>query len=795
MMQEKNSLDLKTLCQQRILLFDGAFGTMLQARGLPPGGVPEEYNITHPDVVREIHREYVQAGADFITANTFQANRFKVHGSYSSAELIEAGVRLAWEAGAPYVALDMGPTGQLLEPMGTLSFDEAYEAYKEIVIAGRDASCVLIETISDLYEAKAAILAVKENSDLPVFCTMTFQEDGRSFVGCDPKTMTLSLQALGVDALGMNCSLGPDELLPLLDDVLRYAKVPVMVQSNAGLPDLIDGQTVYHIEAEQFAEAEFEMVRRGVKIVGGCCGTTPACIQKLREKTEGFVPVTTKPRTVTAVCSGSQTVILDDGVAAIGERLNPTGKKKLKAALQKGDMDLIAAEAIDQSEAGAQILDVNVGLPDIDESAMMKRVVREVQAVSPLPLQIDSSDVRALETGLRYANGKPLLNSVNGKAESMAEIFPLAKRYGAALVALALDEDGIPETAEGRLAVARKIVATAATYGIGKEDIVVDCLVLTASAQQEQVHETLRAVSLVRRELGVRTVLGVSNVSFGLPQREIVNATFLAAAFGAGLDAAIVNPLSQRYREVFDAYRVLSNEDLGAAHYIACYGGETQTITAEPTSESTLYDIIIQGRKGESAPKVRALLEADTALSIINQFFIPALDEVGKRFENGTIFLPQLMQSAEAVQNGFAVIKEEMEKTGEKGPSRGKILLATVHGDIHDIGKNIVRMLLENYGFEVYDLGKDVPAEEVLECARKNDIHLIGLSALMTTTVKSMKETIALVKESLPDRKFIVGGAVLNEEYAEFVGAEHYAKDALDTVALATEFFQNEKKS
>ena len=792
-------MDIQKLTAERILLFDGALGTMLQARGLPAGGIPEHYNITHPGIVRDIHKEYVQAGADVISTNTFQANPYKIHGQYSIEAIIDAGVKLARQSGARFVALDVGPLGQLMEPMGTLRFEEAYDAYRQVVELGAaaGADCILFETISDLYEARAGILAAKENTNLPVICTMTFQEDGRTFVGCDPQSTVFTLQALGVDALGVNCSLGPRELAPIVEQMLPYTKVPFLLQSNAGLPEMHRGETVYRIAPEEFAQAELALVQQGVRMVGGCCGTTPDCIRQLHQHTHKLTPIQHPTRQVTALCSGSRSVILDDGVAMIGERLNPTGKKKLKAALQQGQMDVVIAEAIDQSEAGSDILDVNVGLPDLDEAAMMQRVIREVQGVSALPLQIDSSDPAAVEAGVRVYNGKPLINSVNGKKESMDQIFPIAQKYGAAVVALALDENGIPSTAEGRLAVAEKIVKTAQTYGIAPEDIVVDCLVLTASAQQEQVKETLRAVALVKEKLGVKTVLGVSNVSFGLPARDLVNATFLAAALGAGLDAAIVNPLSSRYQEVFDAFRVLNAQDKDATHFVQQYGSQplapTQSAASAAAEDVALKDIIIQGRRGESAGKVRQMLESISALEIIDEHFVPALDEVGRRFESGALFLPQLMQSAEAVKNGFDVLKAHMEENGEKTQSRGKILLATVKNDIHDIGKNIVKMMLENYGYDVIDLGKDVPTETIIAAMEEQDIQLVGLSALMTTTVRSMKDTIAAVRKRGLDSTFVVGGAVLNEEYASFVGADHYAHDAMDTVNIANAFFQQDK--
>ena len=786
-------MDVTELLRSKIVLFDGAMGTMLQQRGLEPGALPELLNLEHPRVVTAIHREYVEAGADVVTTNTFQAHELKLEGHGSVEEVVAAGVSCAKAAGAGLVALDVGPLGQLMEPLGTLRFERAYEVYKRQMEAGEKAGAdlVIIETISDIFEAKAAVLAAKENTKLPVICSLTFQEDGRTFVGCDPLTTVITLQGLGVDALGVNCSLGPAQLRPVVEEMLRYAKVPVILQANAGLPRLQGEAMAYDITPEEYVRQVMALVRRGVRIVGGCCGTSPEYIRLLRREIGGMEPVPATPRTVTACTSGTATVILDHRVTVIGERLNPTGKKKMKEALRAGDMGYLMGEAIDQSRAGSDVLDVNVGLPEIDEPAMLARVVKEIQGVVSTPLQIDSADPAAIEAAVRVYNGKPIINSVNGKQEVMEQVFPVAKKYGALVIGLTLDEDGIPPTAEGRLAIARRICETAARHGVPKEDLLIDCLVLTASAQQAQVGETLGAIRLVKAALGVKTVLGVSNVSFGLPNRELLNATFLAAAFGAGLDAAILNPLSDRYNEVVDAFRVLNNEDRDAARFIAAYAG--RAVSAVPVAVSdgglTLGEIIRQGRREEAADKVRSLLKDSEPLEIIEQEFVPALDDVGRRYEKGEIFLPQLMQSAQTVQNGFAVIKDHMSASGQVRGARGRVLLATVHGDIHDIGKNIVRMLLENYGYDVVDLGKDVPAEAVVDAIREQGIRLAGLSALMTTTVKSMKDTIAAVREAGLDCTFFVGGAVLNEEYAAYVGAEHYTRDAMESVNLANRFF------
>ncbi|AFS79527.1 vitamin B12-dependent methionine synthase MetH [Gottschalkia acidurici 9a] len=786
---------IKELSEGKFLLFDGAMGTMLQKAGLKTGELPETYNITNPEIIRGIHEEYVKAGSDVVTTNTFQANELKLKECpYSVEEIIEAGVKIAKDSGAKYVALDIGPLGQLMEPMGTVSFERAYEIFKRQIVVGAKAGAdiILIETISDIYEAKAAVLAAKENCDLPVFCTLTYQEDGRTFVGTDPVTGTIVLDGLGIDAMGVNCSLGPKELKPIVDKVLEYSKAPVMIQPNAGLPKIRDGETIYDVTPQEFSEYLIEIAKNGALVLGGCCGTDPSFIKEVRSQLDKLTPVKTNPKVVTAATSGSKTVILDDVTTVIGEKINPTGKKKLKEALRTNNLDYIIGEAIDQTNSGADMLDINVGLPEIDEAEMIKKVIREVQGVVNLPLQVDSSDVGAIEAGVRIYNGKPMINSVNGKKESMEAIFPIVKKYGALILGLALDESGIPETAEGRLEIARKIVNTAAEYGIPKEDVLIDCLVLTASAQQSQVKETLKAIRLVKRELGVKTVLGVSNVSFGLPNRELINSNFLAAAFGAGLDAPIINPMSKSIMDTVNVFRVINNQDKDSAYYIEHYSNvePSQAKEISNNGERDLRAIIIEGRKEESAPKTREMLDGGmAALDVVNNHFIPALDIVGDRFEKGQIFLPQLIQSAEAVKSAFVVIKDQLSKSEEKKESKGKIVVATVLGDIHDIGKNIVSMLLENYGFDVFDLGKDVPIEEVVRVVKEEDIKLVGLSALMTTTVSSMGETIKALRQEGLDCQVMVGGAVLNEEYTDMVGADFFAKDARESVKIANRVF------
>lgn len=784
-------MDVREYLKDHILVFDGAMGTMLQNKGMQVGDLPETLNFTHPELVTEIHREYVEAGSDVVSANTFQANEFKLHGcGYTVEQVITQAVKLGKQSGAKFVALDVGPLGQLVEPMGTVKFETAYELFRQQVVAGERAGAdlIIIETMSDLYETKAALLAAKENTSLPVIVSLTYQGDGRTFTGTDPITGTITLQSLGADAVGVNCSIGPDDLIPIVEQILTYAQVPVIMQANAGLPKIEDGKTVYDVHAEEFAEAVSRMMDRGIRIVGGCCGTDPDYIRLLRKKADGMKPVATNPKRVTAVTSGTRTVVLDRCVTVIGERINPTGKKRLKEALRENRMDYIVGEAINQANAGADVLDVNVGLPEIDEPAMIARAVKEVQGVTNLPVQVDSSDPAAIESGVRACNGRPIINSVNGKAENLAAVLPIVKKYGAVVVGLTLDEDGIPATAEGRFAVAKRIVETAAEYGIPKEDILIDCLTLTASAQQEQVLATLDAIKLVKERLGVKTVLGVSNVSFGLPSRPLLNSVFLAAAFGAGLDAPILNPLSKEMMDAVNTFRVINYQDKDAVCYIDRYAN-AQPAQQAAVGEISLKEMIVQGRKEEAPAKVRELLQTTPALEVIDSHFVSALDIVGQRYEKGEIFLPQLMQSAETVKASFEVIKASMD-AGEKTQSKGRVIVATVLGDIHDIGKNIAKMLLENYGYDVIDLGKDVPIETVVQTAKEQDIQLIGLSALMTTTVKNMKDTISAIRGAGLNCKIMVGGAVLNEEYAEFVGADFYVKDGRESVELAQSIFR-----
>ena len=788
-------MKLKEALQTGFLLFDGAMGTMLQEKGLAAGMQPEYFNLTHPEVVTEIHRQYVAAGADIITANTFQANGHKIPEA-ELPKIITAAVKLAKDSGARFVAYDMGPIGALLAPLGTLSFDEAYELFaQQARLAERaGADLVVLETVSDLLEAKAAILAIKENTELPVFVTMTYQADGRTFVGCDPVTATLTLQALGVDALGVNCSLGPKELLPVVEAITRYAQVPVVVQANAGLPEMENGATVYRLTPKEYLAAIAPMLDLGVTVVGGCCGTTPAFTRGLRELLDSRQPVVPVAAKVTAVTSGVQTVILDERLTVIGERLNPTGKKRLQAAIRQNDLGYLLKEGIQQVTDGGDILDVNVGLPDIDEVVMMKEVVRELQSVTSLPLQIDTVDTEAMEQAMRIYNGKPMVNSVSGKQESMNAVFPLIQKYGGVVIGLTLDENGIPKTAKGRLEVAGKIIEEAKKYGIDKKDIVIDVLTMTISSEPNGAKTTLEALKMVRDTYGARTALGVSNISFGLPSRPVINANFYTMAMQNGLTAGIINPSSDDMMRSYHSYCALMNYDTNCENYIAHYGNQEPAKTTVPAGQQIdLKTAIEKGLKEDAYQTTVALVKTKEPLEIINTYLIPALDTVGKGFEKGTVFLPQLLMSADAAKSSFAVLKEELEKNGGEEKEKEKVILATVKGDIHDIGKNIVKVLLENYSFEVIDLGKDVAPECIVETVLEKEVKLVGLSALMTTTVVSMEETIRQLREKAPDCKVMVGGAVLNQEYADMIGADFYGKDAMQSVYYAQKILTNHR--
>lgn len=814
--------NLRAVCEgRRHLLFDGGMGTMLQAAGMKTGALPELLNFEEPDVICDIQHQYVMAGCEVITSNTFGANAHKLDGAASVADVFAAAVACARKAGAHYVAGDIGPTGALLRPLGTLSFDEAYALFKEEVEAAVAAGVDLfiIETMTDLTEIKAAVLACKENSDLPIFATMTFEEDGRTFLGTSPEIAAITLDALGVDVLGINCSQGPADLRPFARRMLAVTDKPVMVQANAGLPHVDDeGNTIFDIGPDEYAEAVAGMIEDGVGIVGGCCGTTPAHMAELKKLIDGRTPDLRHHAPSMYVTSAQSVVDLPVGghkIAVIGERINPTGKKRLQAALRAGDMDYVVSQGISQQEQGADILDVNVGLPEIDEVKMIQVATEQLQGSTLLPLQIDSTDPAAVEAAVRRYAGKPIINSVNGKRQIMNEILPLVAHYGTNVIGLALDEDGIADTAEKRFAIAERIVKACESYGIGRDRILIDCLVMTASTNQAQVVEILRAVNMVKTRLGVKCALGVSNVSFGLPARPLLGSTFLAAAFGAGLDAPIMNPGSARFMDAVRSYRVLNGEDEGSSAYIERYAGWTDPykIAANPAGataganatndtasassvaasdgndEDPIRRLVISGRKGEIAAATEELLKTTDPMDLINKHFIPALDEVGVLFDQGKFFLPQLMASAEAARVGFDAIKAAM-PAGEV-VDKGKICVATVKGDIHDIGKNIVKMLLDNYGYTVFDLGRDVDPQAVLDCVRERNIKLVGLSALMTTTVANMEETIKLLHAEVPDVKIIVGGAVLTPEYAKQIGADYYAKDAAESARIAEEVFGN----
>lgn len=797
-------MSFKETFKNKFMIFDGAMGTMLQKEGLKVGELPETLNITNADIIKRIHQQYIEAGSDIVTTNTFGANELKYSSSqYSIEEVITAGVKIAREAaGEKLVALDIGPTGQVMEPTGTLSFEAAYDLFKKQVIIGEKAGAdlILIETMSDLYEAKAAILAAKENSSLPVFCTMTFEQSGRTLMGTDPKTMVFVLEGLGVDVLGINCSLGPKELMPIVDEIIQYASIPVMVQPNAGLPRFDGEKTVYDITTEEFSKFIKVMAENGARIFGGCCGTNPDYIREVIKTLNGLSPLEIEDKKYTAICSATETVILGEKINIIGERINPTGKEKYRQELKEKSVNYIKTQAVKQKEEGASIIDLNVGLPEIDEEEMMVKAIKAVQKVVHLPINIDSPNPEVLEVGARVYNGKPIINSVNGKEEIMKKVFPIVKKYGGCVIALTIDEDGIPNNYEGRVKIAEKIIERAKDYGIDKKDIIIDCLALTASAQQKEVLETVKAIKAIKEKLGVRTVLGVSNISYGMPQREILNRTFLAMTLQAGLDLPIINPADEGLKEIIDAFQVLSNMDKEGKSYISKYGvknsektidKEEKNISKDNThnKEKDLKQIIIDGMEEEAVQVTEQLLKIMDPMEIVNSYVIPALDTVGDEYEAEEIFLPQLIQSAETVKKSFEVIKKSISAKGEKNIEKGRIVLATVKGDIHDIGKNIVKVLLENYGFDVIDLGKDVPIEKVVEAVKDNDIKLVGLSALMTTTVANMKKTIEALRENNLDCKVFVGGAVLNENYAEMIGADFYARDARESVKIAEEIF------
>ncbi|MHC1773017.1 MAG: homocysteine S-methyltransferase family protein [Flexilinea sp.] len=774
----------------KIIILDGAMGTLLQSMGLMTEKVPEAINLTNPEAVTDIHRRYIRSGAEIIYSNTLGVNGYKLSDSgYSVEQLISAAVRnaksaIAAENPETLIALDCGPIGTMLKPNGDLSFEEAYDIFREIVVCGEKAGVNLIvfETFTDLLEIKAAILAAKEYTSLPVFACMSFEANGRTFSGVSVPCAAVTLTALGVDAVGINCSLGPEQILPLAEEMTIWTNLPMIVKPNAGMPNLKTGG--YDITPDAFVEAMSRFPQIGINLIGGCCGTTPEFIEKIRDniKSNGFTKTLNKERTV--LCS-SEKIVEIDGVRIVGERINPTGKKRFKTALINHDIEYILRQALEQTAAGAEILDVNVGIPGIDEPGLMAEVVEAIQSICDAPLQIDSSDPKAIEAALRIYNGKPLVNSVNGEDKVLHTILPIVKKYGAAVIGLTLDEKGIPQTAEERVLIAKKIIDTAASYGIPKQDVVIDCLTLTVSAQQNQALETLRALREVKTKFGVKTVLGVSNVSFGLPDRETVNTAFLTMALASGLDLPIINPNNPQMTGAIDAFNVLSNLDENAGHYISAHN-TAKTSEAMPVSDLTLEQAVENGIKQAAANATLCLMQLKSATDIIDNSLIPSLEKVGNRFERGEIFLPQLIQSATAAQASFEIIKKEFNKnkTEQDSLSKGKIILATVKGDIHDIGKNIVKVILENSGYEIIDLGKNVPIEKIVDSVKENKVRLVGLSALMTTTVKNMETTIQRLRAET-NCTILVGGAVLTEDYALSIGADYYAKDAKTGMDIA----------
>ena len=797
--------------QSNTVLLDGGMGTMLQAAGLKLGARPEELNITDPALIEGIHGQYAAAGSRIVNANTFGASAHKLAGSaYTLEQVITAGIENCKRACAPYgalTALDVGPLGELLEPSGTLVFEDAVAEYARIVKAGEAAGADLIffETYTDLYELKAALLAAKENTHLPILASMSFEAGGRTFTGCTVESFAATARGLGADAVGINCSLGPKEIFPMAKRLAEAVpgNFPVFVKPNAGLPRA-DGSG-YDITPQLFALQMKPYRELHLFAAGGCCGTTPEFIKLLNGTFAGCTPGRPAHRMPSVLCTPVDTVTVD-GITVVGERINPTGKKRFQQALREGDMNYVLEQAVSQAEAGAQILDVNVGAPGVDEPVLMEQVVKALQSVTSLPLQLDSSNVEALTRGLRVYNGKPIVNSTNGEPEKLAAILPLCKKYGAAIVGLAIDEKGIQPKAADRVAIARRITEAALAAGIPREDIYIDCLTLTASAQQEDVLATVQALEACKKELGVRTVLGVSNISFGLPCRTYLNTTFLTMAMYAGLDLAIMNPSSEEMMAAVYAYNVLTNRDKQSTKYIERFADRVpastalaQAAKAAPAANAAeaeltgpyaaLMKAVEKGLKGDAAAHTRALLAEKQPLEVVDEALIPALDIVGAKYEKGTLFLPQLLQAASAAQSAFEEIKTAIAQKGEGSASKGRIVLATVKGDVHDIGKNIVRVILENYGFEVLDLGRDVPVETVVDTVREKDVHLVGLSALMTTTLKSMEETIAALHAAKLDCKIMVGGAVLTPEYAEKIGADWYAKDAKRSADIAKEFF------
>lgn len=786
--------------KNNIVYLDGGMGTLLQANGLQPGEHPEKWNISHPKVITNIHKNYYDSGSNVVCTNTFGANSLKFDDT-ELEEIIKSAIcnakkakELANGTHEKFIALDIGPTGKLLKPLGDLDFEDAVNVFSKTVKLGvkYGVDLVLIETMNDSYETKAALLAVKENCELPVLVSNAYNEDGKLMTGATPSAMVALLEGMGATAIGANCSLGPKQLTKVAEELLENASVPVILKPNAGLPEVKNGKTKFNVTPEEFAEDVTKLLKKGLRVVGGCCGTTPDYIKALTEKSKDLKPIETQNKNLTVVSSYTKAVKFLNSPILIGERINPTGKKRFKQALIENDISYILNEGVSQQEKGVHILDVNVGLPDIDENTMLKNTVCELQAVIDLPLQIDTADVSAMENALRIYNGKALINSVNGKEESMKAIFPLVKKYGGVVVALTLDETGIPETAEGRVEIAKNILKVAKEYGIEKNNIIFDTLAMTISADQKAANETLKALNIIKNELGCHTSLGVSNVSFGLPNRDILNSVFFALALENGLSGAIMNPYSSEMMKTYFTFKALKGLDENCADYISVADSFTSTVidnkketaSATENNSSQLMTAVIKGFKESASEITKELLKTKEPLEIVNGEIIPALNEVGIGFENKTIYLPQLLMSAESAKCAFEVIKSFMQ-SGEKTKSKGTFVIATVKGDIHDIGKNIVKLLLENYGFDVIDLGKDVPPQKIVKTVIETNTKLVGLSALMTTTVPAMEETIKLLRKEAPWCKVVVGGAVLTQEYADKIGADHYAKDAMEAVRFA----------
>lgn len=785
---------------KELLFLDGGMGTILQEKGLLPGELPETWNIKNREIVIDIHRQYFEAGSDIVLTNTFGANAIKFHdNSYNLKEIVEEAVANVHEGAKRCnkdrneycVALDIGPTGKLLEPMGDLPFEDAYNAFAEVMRYGESAGADLIhiETMSDTYELKAAVLAAKENTNLPIFTTMIFNEKGKLLTGGDVLSVVAMLEGLRVNAIGMNCGMGPKQMIPILKEMKKYTSLPIIVKANAGLPKQKNGETYYDVSPKEFADAMGKIVEEGGCVIGGCCGTTPEHIFEMKKMCKNKKIKSLEKKSATIVSSYGKAVVFGQKPIIVGERINPTGKSKMKQALKENQLDYLLKEAITQQEKGADILDVNVGLPDINESEMMKKVIPEIQSVTNLPIQIDTVNVVALEGAMRLYNGKPMVNSVTGKKESMDKVFPLIQKYGGVVVGLTLDEEGIPKTAEGRLEIAKKIICEAEKYGIEKKDIIIDVLTMTISSEPEGAKTTLEALEMVKTMCGVHTILGVSNISFGLPTRPIINANFYTMAMQKGLSAGIINPSSEAMMNSYYAFCALMNLDENCEKYIAnCMPKEAEK---KSLSIVTLKTAIEKGLREEATQSVKELIKTKKPLDIINTYLVPALDTVGKGFEKGTVFLPQLLMSAEAAKEAFAILKEEISKSGQIDEKKEKVILATVKGDIHDIGKNIVKVLMENYAFDVIDLGKDVEPEIIVEMAKKQNVKLVGLSALMTTTVVSMEETIKQLRKEVPDCKVMVGGAVLNQEYADMIGADFYGKDAMQSVYYAQKILKH----